>query len=117
MESVGFRPKQSIKVLFLLQKDEATPAQWQDRVSIERPNAIRTPSSQVTLPAYDKALPSATTGIFRPEHRWFDFSGASIPFDEYEDLHSDPEVCPPLVSLSSSAFFHRGTFRVVPLAL
>lgn len=52
--------------------------------------------SQLTLPESDTTLPSATNGPpFSAANRWFDFRNATIPWEEYQGLSEDPEICRP----------------------
>ncbi|CAM9769158.1 unnamed protein product [Scytosiphon promiscuus] len=51
-------------------------------------------SRLVTLPESDSILP-AENGTFTAERRWFDFSGVTLPWPEYQEMGNDPEVCRP----------------------
>ncbi|CAM9488026.1 unnamed protein product [Ectocarpus fasciculatus] len=51
-------------------------------------------SRLLTLPATDDKLPDELDS-FTSERRWFDFSNASLPWPEFQEMGDDQEVCRP----------------------
>lgn len=49
---------------------------------------------QLTLPANSTAFPSVDGEPFSSSRRWFDFSDAVMPLPEFDQLASNPGLCP-----------------------